>query len=39
MLSKMGFVEGGGLGKQKQGRSEPLSAEKRKKKLGLGAEH
>ena len=38
MLNKMGFKEGQGLGKDKQGTSEPLSVQKRKKNLGLGAE-
>ena len=37
LLQKMGFVQGQGLGKQNQGNSEPILAQVRKKKLGLGA--
>ena len=37
MLAKMGFTEGSGLGKDKQGIAEPLEAIKRPKSLGLGA--
>ncbi|XP_050371999.1 uncharacterized protein LOC126789860 isoform X2 [Argentina anserina] len=38
MLAKMGFIEGGGLGKDGQGRSEPIEAVQRPKSLGLGVE-
>ncbi|XP_057508599.1 uncharacterized protein LOC130791479 isoform X2 [Actinidia eriantha] len=38
MMAKMGFVEGGGLGKDGQGRSEPIEAVQRPKSLGLGAD-
>ncbi|GFS41686.1 D111/G-patch domain-containing protein [Actinidia rufa] len=38
MMAKMGFVEGGGLGKDGQGRAEPIEAIQRPKSLGLGAE-
>lgn len=37
MMSKMGFVEGQGLGRDGQGISSPLEAVKRPKSLGLGA--
>lgn len=38
LLSKWGFGgEGGGLGRQQQGRAEPVVAVRRAKKLGLGA--
>ena len=37
MLAKMGFTEGSGLGKDKQGMAQPLQAIKRPKSLGLGA--
>lgn len=37
MMAKMGFVEGGGLGKNSQGIAQPLEAIKRPKSLGLGA--
>nr|DAD27332.1 TPA_asm: hypothetical protein HUJ06_028800 [Nelumbo nucifera] len=36
MMAKMGFVEGGGLGKDGQGMVEPIEAIKRPKSLGLG---
>jgi hypothetical protein len=39
LLSKWGFGgSGAGLGRQQQGRAEPLQAVRRAKKLGLGAE-
>ncbi|XP_061990823.1 uncharacterized protein LOC133709176 isoform X1 [Rosa rugosa] len=38
MLAKMGFIEGGGLGKDGQGRSEPIEAVQRPKSLGLGVD-
>jgi hypothetical protein len=39
LLAKWGFAgEGAGLGRQQQGRAEPLQAVQRAKKLGLGAE-
>ncbi|XP_073132202.1 LOW QUALITY PROTEIN: uncharacterized protein, partial [Henckelia pumila] len=38
MLAKMGFVEGGGLGKDGQGLSHPIEVVQRPKSLGLGAE-
>eukprot|EP01026_Neomeris_dumetosa_P030419 TRINITY_DN2434_c0_g1_i11.p1 TRINITY_DN2434_c0_g1~~TRINITY_DN2434_c0_g1_i11.p1 ORF type:complete len:377 (-),score=58.09 TRINITY_DN2434_c0_g1_i11:433-1563(-) len=36
MMAKMGYVEGQGLGKDNQGRIEPLKPEQRPKRLGLG---
>lgn len=39
MMAKMGFVEGGGLGKDGQGRAEPIEVSKRPKSLGLGMEY
>ncbi|THG14125.1 uncharacterized protein LOC114273206 [Camellia sinensis] len=38
MMAKMGFVEGGGLGKDGQGIAQPIKAIQRPKSLGLGAE-
>ncbi|QDZ21734.1 G-patch domain-containing protein [Chloropicon primus] len=38
MLEKMGFIQGAGLGKDNQGSNQPLQAQLRKKKLGLGAD-
>ncbi|XP_042511319.1 uncharacterized protein LOC122086516 [Macadamia integrifolia] len=38
MMAKMGFVEGGGLGKDGQGMMVPIEAIKRPKSLGLGVE-
>lgn len=37
IMSRMGFVEGGGLGRDGQGINSPLEAVKRPKSLGLGA--
>ncbi|CAK9135280.1 unnamed protein product [Ilex paraguariensis] len=37
MMAKMGFIEGGGLGKDGQGISEPIQVIQRPKSLGLGA--
>lgn len=37
LMAKMGFVEGSGLGKQKQGISEPIQVAMRPKNRGLGA--
>uniref|UniRef100_A0A7N0RFY0 G-patch domain-containing protein n=1 Tax=Kalanchoe fedtschenkoi TaxID=63787 RepID=A0A7N0RFY0_KALFE len=39
MMAKMGFVEGGGLGRNLQGIVAPLAAVRRPKSQGLGAEH
>ncbi|XVE98494.1 hypothetical protein REPUB_Repub03eG0111500 [Reevesia pubescens] len=36
MMAKMGFVEGGGLGKDGQGMAQPIEAIQRPKLLGLG---
>lgn len=38
MMAKMGFVEGGGLGKDGQGVAEPIEVMQRPKSLGLGME-
>ena len=38
MLSKMGWSEGGGLGKDRQGRVEPVRAEVRAERVGLGSD-
>ncbi|KAK6156574.1 hypothetical protein DH2020_010822 [Rehmannia glutinosa] len=38
MMAKMGYVEGGGLGKDGQGVSKPIEVFQRPKSLGLGAE-
>ncbi|XP_059637827.1 uncharacterized protein LOC132279801 [Cornus florida] len=38
MMAKMGYIEGGGLGKDAQGIAEPIEVTKRPKSLGLGAE-
>lgn len=38
MMAKMGFVEGGGLGKDGQGMARPIEVMKRPKSLGLGIE-
>ncbi|KAL0559234.1 hypothetical protein IC582_003831 [Cucumis melo] len=38
MMAKMGFVEGGGLGKDGQGMTHPIEVMKRPKSLGLGIE-
>ncbi|KAA8535284.1 hypothetical protein F0562_030287 [Nyssa sinensis] len=38
MMAKMGYIEGGGLGKDGQGMTEPIEVIQRPKSLGLGAE-
>ncbi|KAL3824579.1 hypothetical protein ACJIZ3_020608 [Penstemon smallii] len=38
MMAKMGYVEGGGLGKDGQGMAQPIEVSQRPKSLGLGAE-
>ncbi|KAL5772759.1 hypothetical protein ACOSQ2_012683 [Xanthoceras sorbifolium] len=38
MMAKMGYVEGGGLGKDGQGMSKPIEVIQRPKSLGLGVE-
>ncbi|GFP81687.1 g patch domain-containing protein 2 [Phtheirospermum japonicum] len=38
MLAKMGYVEGGGLGKDGRGMAKPIEVSQRPKSLGLGAE-
>ncbi|XP_044463889.1 uncharacterized protein LOC123194635 isoform X5 [Mangifera indica] len=38
MMAKMGYVEGGGLGKDGQGMSKPIEVVQRPKSLGLGVE-
>ena len=37
-MAKMGWEKGKGLGKEKQGNTEPIPVVKRKTNLGLGAE-
>ena len=37
LMGRMGWVEGMGLGRERQGRAEPVQAVKRPKGLGLGA--
>lgn len=37
MMRKMGWSEGSGLGKHKQGDTEPIALQRRKTNLGLGA--
>ncbi|KAG1660030.1 hypothetical protein FOA52_010015 [Chlamydomonas sp. UWO 241] len=37
LMARMGWVEGAGLGRQQQGRAEPVKASQRPKHLGLGA--
>jgi hypothetical protein len=37
LMRSMGWQEGGGLGRQRQGRPEPLQAAAREKRRGLGA--
>ena len=37
LMERMGWSEGAGLGRVRQGRPEPVAAEKRPKNLGLGA--
>ncbi|KAI3790353.1 hypothetical protein L2E82_03328 [Cichorium intybus] len=39
MMAKMGYVDGGGLGKDGRGISEPIQVIQRPKALGLGAEN
>ncbi|KAI3443965.1 hypothetical protein Pfo_000630 [Paulownia fortunei] len=38
MMAKMGYVEGGGLGKDGQGMAQPIEVSQRPKSLGLGAD-
>lgn len=38
MMAKMGYMEGGGLGKNGQGMAEPIEVMRRPKSLGLGVE-
>jgi hypothetical protein len=38
LLAQWGWSEGQGLGRDRQGRAEPLRAERRPKQLGLGFE-
>ncbi|KAK7329986.1 hypothetical protein VNO77_24170 [Canavalia gladiata] len=38
MMAKMGYMEGGGLGKNGQGMAEPIEVIRRPKSLGLGVE-
>ena len=37
LMQRMGWVEGAGLGRERQGRAEPIKATQRPKGLGLGA--
>lgn len=38
LMQKMGWIEGTGLGRGRQGRAEPISALQRPKNRGLGAD-
>ena len=38
MMAKMGFIEGGGLGKDGQGMAQPIEVTQRPKSLGLGVD-
>jgi hypothetical protein len=39
LMARLGWVEGMGLGRERQGRAEPVQALQRPKGLGLGAEY